>query len=163
MKRSRPVRVHVARLVVAVALPLFLFGALLLTHAADVGQRSIAATVRESAEGAAADLDRELGNLQDLVSILASSHHLFASDVAASRRHARSLLRDPALGIVVRDLSGEPLFDTCTEGGRLFPVTDALSNALYGAEAAKSRISELAVEPISGEFLLMIDLPVWRG
>jgi signal transduction histidine kinase len=162
MKRSRSVRVHVVRLVVAVALPLLVVGALLLIHSADNEQRAIATTVRERAQGAAADLDRELRNLQDLVSILAGSHYLFVSDVAASRRHAMSLLRDSALGLVVRDLSGEPLFDTCTAGGRPFPVSGALSDALYTAKAAKSQISELVTEPISGELFLTIDLPVWR-
>ena len=96
MKRSRSVRVHVVRLVVAVALPLLIFGALLLIHSADNEQHTIATTVRERAEGAAADLDRELRHLQDLLLILATSHYLFVSDVAVSRHHAMSLLRDSA-------------------------------------------------------------------
>jgi len=73
MKRSRSVRVHIVRLVVAVALPLFVFGALLLIRSADNEQRTIATTVRERAQGAAADLDRELRSLQDLISIVATS------------------------------------------------------------------------------------------
>ena len=163
MKRSRSVRVHIVRLVVAVALPLFVFGALLLIRSADNEQRTIATTVRERAQGAAADLDRELRSLQDVVSILAGSHYLSASDAAVSRRHAMSLLRDSALGLVIRDLSGEPLFDTCTAGSRPFPVSGALSDAaLFTAKAAKSQISELVAEPISGELFLTIDLPVWR-
>src|ERR1700720_5004156 len=116
MRPSHSVRVYVVRLVVAVALPLLVFGAFFLIRSA-----AIATTVQERAQGAAADLDRELRNLQDLVSILASSHYLFVSNVAVSRRHAMSLLRDSALGLAVRDLSGEPLFDTWTADGRPFP------------------------------------------
>jgi signal transduction histidine kinase len=162
MKRGRSARVHVARLVVAVALPLLVFGALLLIHSADNEQRIISTTVRERAQGTAADLDRELRNLQDLVSILASSHHLFVSDGARSRHHAMSLLRDSALGLVIRDLSGQLLLDTCTAEGRPFPISGAISNALYTAKAAKPQISELVTEPVGGEFFLTIDLPVWR-
>lgn len=161
MRRSRSARVHVARLVVAVALPLLVFGALLLIHSADNEQRIISTTVRERAQGIAADLDRELRNLQDLVSVLASSRHLFVSDGAGSRRHAMSLLRDAALGLVVRDLSGGLLLNTCTADGRPFPIPEALSNALYTARAAKPQISGLVAEPVSGEFYLTIDLPVW--
>src|ERR1700730_14915641 len=120
MKRGRSVRTYVVRLVVAVALPLLGFGAFLLIRSGDNEQHAIATPAHERAQDAAADLDRELRNLQDLVSILASSHDLFVSDVAMSRRHAMSLLRDPALGLAVRDLSGEPLLDTCTADGRPF-------------------------------------------
>jgi signal transduction histidine kinase len=162
MKRSRSVRAYVVRLVVAVALPLLGFGAFLLIRSADNEQHAIATTVHERAQDAAADLDRELRNLQDLVSILASSHDLFASDVAMSRREAVSLPKEPALGLAVRDLSGKPLLDTCTADGRPFPVSERLGDALYAANPTKSHISELLAEPVSGEPLLTIDLPVWR-
>jgi two-component system, sensor histidine kinase len=162
MRRSHSVRVYVVRLVVAVALPLLVFGAFFLIRSADNEQHAIATTVQERAQGAAADLDRELRNLQDLVSILASSHYLFVSNVAVSRRHAMSLLRDPALGLAVRDLSGEPLFDTCTADGRPFPISGGLSDALYTANPTKSHISELVAEPVSGEPLLTIDMRVRR-
>ena len=162
MRRSHSVRVYVVRLVVAVALPLLVFGAFFLIRSADNEQHALSTTVQERAQGAAADLDRELRNLQDLVSILASSHYLFVSNVAVSRRHAMSLLRDPALGLVVRDLSGEPLFDTCTADGRPFPISGGLSDALYTANPTKSHISELVAEPVSGEPLLTIDMRVRR-
>jgi ferritin-like protein len=66
MKRSRSVRAYVIRLVVAVAVPLLAFEAFLLIRSADNEQRAIATTVQERAQGAAADLDRELRNLHDL-------------------------------------------------------------------------------------------------
>jgi hypothetical protein len=92
MRRSRSVRAYVVRLVVAVALPLLAFGASLLIRSADIEQQAIATTVQERAQGVAGDLDRELRNLQDVVSILARSDYLFVSDVTVSRRHAQSLL-----------------------------------------------------------------------
>jgi hypothetical protein len=58
MKRSRSVRAYVVRLVVAVAVPLLVFGAFLLIRSADNEQRAIATIVQERAQGAAADLDR---------------------------------------------------------------------------------------------------------
>ena len=162
MKRSRSVRVYVVRLVVAVAAPLLVFGAFLLVRAAHNEQRSIAATVHERAQGAAADLDRELRNLRDLVSILARSHQLFDSDVGASRDHAISLLRDPALGLAVRDSSGELLFDTCTADGRSFPVSEGLSYPFNITDPSKLQISKLVAEPTSAEPFLSIDLPIPR-
>jgi signal transduction histidine kinase len=161
MKRSRSVRVYVVRLVVAVAVPLLLFGAWLRIRSAENEQRSIATTVEERAHGLAADLDRELRNLQDLVSVLASSRYLFLSEFTSSRHHAKSLKNLP-LGLVLRDLSGEPLFDTCTGDNRRLPISAQLIDTLYTANAVKSQISELEVEPISGEAFLTVDLPIWR-
>ena len=123
MKRSRSVRVQVVHLVVAVTLPLLVFGALLLIRSAESEQRIIATTVQERAQGAAADLDRELRNLQDIVSIIASSHYLFGGDFAVSRRRPTNSRRGAALGLAVKDLSGEALFDTCTADGRPFPIS----------------------------------------
>jgi signal transduction histidine kinase len=161
MRRSHSVRVYVVRLVVAVALPLLLFGALLLVRSAHDEQRTLATTVQERAQGAAADLDRELRNLQDFVLILAGSDHLPVGDGAGSRP-ALSLLGDHKLGLAVRDLSGEPSFDTCTADGRGLPITGGLSHVLYDANPTKLQISEMVSEPISGEPLLTIDLPIWR-
>src|ERR1700730_8928554 len=162
MKRSRSVRAYVIRLVVAVAVPLLTFGAFLLIRSADNEQRAIATTVQERAQGAAADLDRELHNLHDLVAILAASHSLVASDVALSRGYAFSPLRDRGLGLVVRDLSGE-LLNTCTGDGRAFTALRAVDEVASTASPYKSYISDLVTEPISGEPLLTIDLPIWRG
>jgi hypothetical protein len=66
MKRSRSVRAYVVRLVIAVTVPLLTFGGFLLIRSAHNEQQAIALTANERAEGAAADLDRELRHLQDL-------------------------------------------------------------------------------------------------
>jgi signal transduction histidine kinase len=163
MKRSRSVRAYVVRLVIAVAVPLLAFGAFLLIRSADNEGRAIATTVQERAQGVAADLDRELRNLHDLVSILAASHSVVASDLAAlSRRYALWPLLDRGLGLVVRDLSGE-LLNTCTGDGRPFPAIRAVGEVAYTASTYKPHITDLITDPISGEPLLTIDLPVWRG
>jgi hypothetical protein len=161
MKRGRSVRAYVVRLVFAVALPLLAFGAFLLIRSADNEQHAIATTVHERAQGAAADLDRELRNLQDLVSILAATHHLFVGDSAASHP-STSLLKGSALGLVVRNLSGELLLNTCTADGRIFPASKALDDVVQTIDHGKSYISDLMAEPISGDPLLTIDLRVWR-
>jgi signal transduction histidine kinase len=161
MKRSRSVREYVVGLVVAVAVPLLVFGAFPLIRSAGNEQHAIATTVQERAQGAAADLDRELRNLQDLVSILASSHHLFVSNFSESPPYALSLLRDGALGLVVRDASGKTLLNTCTGNGRSFSVRKEVDDVLDTSNPSKSYISNLIAEPISGEPHLTIDLPVW--
>jgi signal transduction histidine kinase len=163
MKRSCSVRAYVARLVIAVALPLLAFGAFLLIRSANNEQYAIATTVHERAQGAAADLDRELRNLQDLVFILAASHNIFVSDSAASHAYSTSLAKGSALGLVVRDLSGELLLNTCTPDGGTFPANEALVNVVHTIDQGKAYISDLMAEPISGDPLLTIDLLVWRN
>jgi hypothetical protein len=113
MKRSRSVRTYVVRLVTGVTLPLLAFGAFLLIRSAHNEQQAIATTADERAQGGAADLDRELRSLQDLISIVATSDFILAADFALSHHAANPLLKDRALGLIVWDLSGKPLFNSC--------------------------------------------------
>jgi signal transduction histidine kinase len=159
--RSRSVRAYVVRLVVAVALPLLVFGAFLLIRSAENEQQAIATTVHERAQGAAADLDRELRNLQDLVYMLAAARHVFVEDSTVDNRYLSGLLTDGALGLAVRDPSGHLLVNTCT-ANRTFPVTEWLDNKASVTGYGKPHISDLIEEPTSGDPLLTIDLAVWR-
>src|SRR5262244_3749062 len=126
MKRSRSLRAYVVHLVIAIILPLLGFGALLLVRSAYYEQQAIAATARERAQGTAADLDRELRNLQDLISILATSQYPFAGGSAMPHSDAASLLKSIALGLVVRTLSGQSLLNTCTAGSSALPFSERL-------------------------------------
>jgi signal transduction histidine kinase len=160
--RSRSVRGHVVRLVVAVTLPLLVFGAFLLIRSANNEQQAIATTVHERAQGAAADLDRELRNLQVLVSMLAAAPHVFVEDSTVFNRYLSGMLNDGALGIVVGDPSGQLLVNTCTANRRAFPVTEMVDNKGSVAGYEKPHISDLVEEPTSGDPLLTIDLAVLR-
>lgn len=162
-RRSRSVRTYVVRLVVAVTLPLLAFGAFLLVRSAHNEQQAIATTADERAEGAAADLDRELRNLQNLISIVAVSSFISDADFTPSHHGHSRLLDDRALGIVVRDLSGQPLFNTCDIDGRTLPTSKALGNSADTSHGnTKPYISDLIVDPISGASVLTIDLLIWR-
>ena len=162
-RRSRSVRTYVVRLVVAVILPLLVFGAFLLVRSASNEQQAIATTADERAEGAAADLDRELRNLQNLISIVAVSSFISDADFTVSQHGHSRLLDDRALGIVVRDLSGQPLFNTCHVDGRTLPISKALGNiANISNGNDKPYISDLTIDPISGASVLTIDLLIWR-
>jgi len=161
-KRNRSVRAYVVRLVAAVALPLLVFGAFLLVRSANHEQQTIATTVHERAQGAAADLDRELRNLQDLVSALAAARYVFVEDAAALNPYVSGLLTNGALGVVVRDISGQLLVNTCTANRPAFPVDETVDNVVYAANSAKPHISDLMEEPTSGDPLLTIDLAIRR-
>jgi signal transduction histidine kinase len=162
-RRSRSVRTHVVRLVVAVTLPLLAFGALLLVRSARNEQQAIATTADERAEGAAADLDRELRNLQNLISIVAVSSFISDADFMASHHAQNPPSNDRALGIVVRDLSGQLLFNSCHVDGRTLPISKALGNSGDTSNGnSKPNISDVMVDPISGASVLTIDLLIWR-
>jgi hypothetical protein len=162
MKRSRSVRTYVVRLVIAVTLPLLAFGAFLLVRSARNEQQAIATTADERAEGAAADLDRELRSLQDLISIVAISSFNSDADFIVSHYAENPLLNDRTLGIVVRDLSGQPIFNTCLVDGRTLPISNALGNIADTSKSGKLYILDLMVDPISGASVLTIDLLIWR-
>jgi signal transduction histidine kinase len=162
MKRSRSVRAYVVHLVIATMLPLLAFGAFLLIRSAHNEQQAIATTADERAQGAAADLDRELRNLQDLIPILATSHYLLVGDFAVLHPGDTPLLKDGAVGVIVTDLSGHPLLDTCIADGHALYVNKALDNVEYTVNDSRPHISDLMAEPMNGEPLIMINLPVRR-
>jgi signal transduction histidine kinase len=162
MKRSRSVRTYVVRLVIAVTLPLLAFGATLLARSAHNEQQAIATTAHERAQGAAADLDRELRNLQDIISIVATSGFILAADFAVSHAAANPLVKDRALGLIVRDLSGRTLFNSCDVDVRTLPSSRYLGEIGNISNRDRAYISDLIVEPISGKPFLTIDLPIWR-
>jgi signal transduction histidine kinase len=162
-RRSRSVRTYVVRLVVAVTLPLLAFGAFLLARSARNEQQAIATTADGRAEGAAADLDRELRNLQNLISIVAVSSFISDADFMVPHHAQDPLLDDRALGLVVRNLSGQLLFNTCDVDGRLLPISKALGNiANAGNGSSEPYFSDLVIDPISGASVLTIDLLIWR-
>jgi signal transduction histidine kinase len=158
MKQSHSIRAHVVHLVIAVTLPFLAFGAFLLIRSAQNEQQAIATTAHERAQGVAADLDRELRNLQELISILATSHYLVVGDFAASYLGAISSLKYRTLGILVRDLSGQLLLNTCNSDGRTFLLGNPLDNVPHTTNDSRALISDLTAEPISGGPLLTIDL-----
>jgi signal transduction histidine kinase len=162
MKRSRSVRTYVVRLVVAVTLPLLAFGAFLLVRSAHNEQHAIATTADERAEGAAADLDRELRSLQDLISVVAVSRFISDADFSVSNHTQNPLFDNRTLGIVVRDLSGQSIFNTCLVDGGMLPISKALGNIADPSNNGKPYISDLLVDPISGSSVLTLDLVIWR-
>ena len=140
-KRNRSVRAYVVRLVAAVALPLLVFGACLLVRSASHEQQAIATTVHERAQGAAADLNRELRHLQDVVSMLAAAPYVFVEDANTLNRYVSGLLTNGALGVVVRDPSGKTLLNTCTADDPPFPTSSQFDTILYTRNSAKPYIS----------------------
>ena len=85
-----------------------------------------------------------------------------ASDFIVSHYAQNPLLDDRMLGIVVRDLSGQPIFNTCFVDGRTLPISYALGNITDTSNSGKFYISDLMVDPISGASVLTIDLLIWR-
>jgi signal transduction histidine kinase len=161
MKRSRSVRAYVVRLVIAATVPLLVFGGFLLTRSAHDEQQAIAMTAKERAEGAAADLDRELRHLQDLLFITAASPHLFVQDAVLSHPKTSMPFKIENLSIVVRDSSGFPILNTCVPSIPTFPFTKYSENFFHDAHYDRPFVSDIATEPLTGEPLLTIDLPVW--
>jgi len=162
VKRSRSLRAYVVRLVTAVALPLLAFGAFLLIRSAHNEQQAIATTARERAHGAAADIDRELHHLQDLVSIIATSHDLFADDFVVSHPSLAFMFNSENLGLAVRNLAGQFVSNTCFSDNSTSPAQQAPADVAYKLNDGRAFISDLMEEPGSGASLFTIDLLVRR-
>ena len=152
-------RSYIVRLVVAVTLPLLAFEAFLLIRSARNEQLAIATTADERAQGAAADLDRELHNLQDLLAVFAGSAFVSMVDRTVHQNAATQLFRDRALGISVRNSSGQQVINTCDADGHAMP----LDNLFATRNESKARISNLTTEPGTGTKVLTMDLVTLQG
>jgi signal transduction histidine kinase len=162
MKRNRSVRAYVVRLVTAVALPLLTFGACLLIRSAHNEQQAIATTADERAQGAAEDLDRELHNLQDLISILAIPDIIFAGDFAVPDVAASPLWNNRDLRLIVWDISGNISLNTCDVDIRKLNTIKITKYDADHRNNGRAYISDSIVEPIKGKPILTINLPIWQ-
>ena len=162
VKRSRSLCAYVVYLVIAVALPPLAFGGFLLIRSAHHEQQAIATTAQERGQGIATDIDRELRHLQHLVSVLATSRELFADDPASNLSSVASLLKGESLGLFVRSSSGQSILNTCFSGSQTLQERPIYAGAASDLNDARTLVSDLMEEPVSGAPLITIDLLI-RG
>jgi signal transduction histidine kinase len=160
MRAVLSIRTFIAVLVVGSVLPLLVFSGLLVHRSADDEQELIARTVRDVAQGAAGDINRQISGLQLLALALADPRLLQTGDLAAFHTHASELVRRQNLTAVLYDLAGQQLVNTTVPFGAALPAEpQAISRVL---ETGQADISDLVTDPQTGTPVIRITVPVLR-
>ena len=160
MRRGLSIRTYIALLVVGTVLPFLVFSGLLVDRSAAAEQELIARTVRNAAQGAAGDINRQLAGLQLLALALADSSLLQTGDLAAFHVQASELVRRQDLTAVLYDTAGQQLLNTAAPFGADLPAEPMAIGRVV--ETGRTDISDLATDARTGRPIVSIAVPVIR-
>ena len=161
--RRWPVGAVLVLLVSALVLPGLVFSATLLGRLAASERAGLAAEAQAVTLRTAEALDRELTGQQATLRALASSPALAEGDLQTFYNQARDVVDAAECNVMLSDLSGQMLLNTCLPFGA--PLPRVGQPDLY-ARAAKERslvVSNLFTGVVHGEPTLAVALPVLRG
>ena len=160
------VRARLLTIVIALVVPLnaMMFIVLAnLVRAADDSQRT---SLLYSARSVAAGLDAELGKYVSLGSLLALSPSVQEDRIADFEAEARRAFTSaPEAWVVLSDAAGQQLINTGVVGSAPLPKRQpvALDNEKRAFETGKTVISDVYLGPARKEWIVAIDIPVFRG
>jgi two-component sensor histidine kinase/PAS domain-containing protein len=151
-------------LVAAVAVPLLLFGALLLMRYAVNERARIEGEAMQIARQVALVIDGELEGLVASLRGLGASSALARGDLVEFHAEAKRLVEGDDAIVVLRDLSSRQFLNTQRPFGTELPPAVPLSSAEQAAfSAGRPRVSEVYASPLSGEPRVAVALPIARG
>ena len=158
----RPVSIHayMTVLVIGIVLPFLVFGGLLVERATRTEQALIAERVRDAANGAAADINRQIQSLRTWALAIARSRLVAAGDVRALQEQVADLVRGLGLTVVLYDRHGQQLMNTDVPFGTPLPIAPEVVGEMLKTQQLE--ISDLAPDPRTGEPSVSINVPVFR-
>src|SRR5207302_1257895 len=131
-------------------------------RSAEHEQEIMAGVVRERTAAAAAAIDRELSLLRARLFVLAGSTHLQTGDLAAFQAQASTSDDEDRPKITLSDRSGQELVNTRVSFGETLPVTADLDAIGRVVATGLPDISDFTRDPLTGEPLIAINVPVFR-
>ena len=161
--RRWPVGVLVALLVSALVLPSLLFSATLLGRIASSERTRLASEAQVVTLRTAEALDRELTAQQATLRALASSPALDSGDLRAFYDQAREVVNAADCNVVLSDLSGQMLLNTCVPFGAPLPRVGDIAPYARAVRERGIVVSNMFTGAVDGEATLAVALPVMRG
>ncbi|NYZ16795.1 PAS domain S-box protein [Azospirillum sp. RWY-5-1] len=159
---SRPLRVRtwLVLLVMAVALPLVLFSAILLVRNVSAQAEETERQVLGRARLLAEDVDREVARLIAAAEILATSDSLASGDLEAFHRRAIHLRDRLGTNVVLRDLANQQLVNTRVPWGTPLPVNSGFEADRRAIETRSTQVSGIIIGGLTRVPLLIVVAPV---
>ncbi|BAH74277.1 response regulator [Solidesulfovibrio magneticus] len=157
-------RLHLAGLVAACVLPVWLCAAYLVHYAYTAKKNLIQSHMVEVARNLSLAVDREFAILLAAAEGLATSPALQTGDFPVFRRQVKTLLAGyPASDIIVAEASGQQVFNSYLPEGAPLPKRAVRETVRRVFETGRPGISNLFRGAVTGRYLVSLDMPVWQG
>jgi two-component sensor histidine kinase/PAS domain-containing protein len=150
-------------LVAAVAVPLLVFAAFLVSRYAQNDRVRFEREAAQIARHVRLVVDAELSALLSLLRGLATSSALAAGDLAQFHVEAKRLVEGTSAVVVLRELGPRQLVNSGRPFGASLPPAIMLSSANQAALAAgRAVVGDVYASPLSGETRIAVTLPIPR-
>jgi len=157
-------RLHLAGLVAACVLPVWLCAAYLVHYAYTAKKNYIQAHMAEVARNLSLAVDREFAILLAAAEGLATSPALQTDEIPVFRRQVKTLLAGyPASDVIVAEASGQQVFNSYLPEGAPLPKRTVRETVRRVFETGRPGISNLFRGAVTGRYLVSLDMPVWHG
>jgi len=163
-QQRRGLRSHLIMLVLAALLPLVLFSVYMILEFAREERRTTERGMRETARALALAMDREVGEVQAALGILALSRPLAAGDLEGFHRQCLDALQflPHDAWITLSDLQGQLLLNTRVPYGTPLPRKANIDAVRRVAATGRPSNSDLFVDAITQQPIVTLDIPVFR-
>jgi signal transduction histidine kinase len=153
-------RAYLALMVTAILVPVSLFSAIALNMLLRSEREAALRSVREAARATALAVDRELGNAETALRLLATSGHITEGNWEGFYRQAMVL--DPARGtwIVVSDADGQQILNTLRPFGSPLPSMTYTERLQEDMRQGRLHVSNLRFGSVANRFSIVVALPV---
>src|SRR5271166_5991802 len=154
-----------ARLVIstlAIVLPVFALAGFAILRTADDQRQQIERDVRERAASLLGAVDREFGNVQITLKILAGSPSLQAGDLEAFANQLRQAQEVEGLAIGLHDANAEELVGTTRPYGEGPPRQTNREMVAHIAGAGAPQVSDLHIGSVLQRPVVTVGVPVFR-
>ncbi len=163
-KAPLSLRLHLAGLVAACVLPVWLCAGYLVHYAYTAKRSLIQAQMVEVARNLSLAVDREFAVLSAAAEGLATSPALQTDDFPALRKQAKALLAGyPNSDAIVADASGQQVFNSYLPESAPLPKRAVREAVRRVFETGRPGISNLFRGAVTGRYLVSLDMPVWQG
>ncbi|QAZ68752.1 response regulator [Solidesulfovibrio carbinolicus] len=160
----RSLRLHLAGLVAACVLPVWLCAAYLVHYAYEAKKNQIQTHMAEVARNLSLAVDREFAILLAAAEGLATSPALQTGEFAVFRRQVKTLLAGyPSSDVIVAEASGQQIFNSYLPEGAPLPKRAVRESVRRVFETGRPGISNLFRGAVTGRYLVSLDMPVWHG
>jgi signal transduction histidine kinase/CheY-like chemotaxis protein len=161
--RRRTIRFWLAGLVIACVVPAWGAALLVLVHSYDRERQVLETSTTGTARALIQAVDRELGNVQTALQLLATSPFLGSHDLAGFHPRAQAVVEAAhARNLVLFDASGQQLHNTQKPYGATLPL-ERPERFRRVFETGRPVVSDLFKGAVSGKPTLAIAVPVFSG
>jgi signal transduction histidine kinase/ActR/RegA family two-component response regulator len=153
-------RMYLVLMVTAILVPVSLFSAVALNMLLRAEREAALRGVRETARATALAVDRELGNAETALRLLATSRNLIDGDLPSFYQQA--IVADPGGDVwtVLLDEGGRQIINTSVAFGTALPPVPYIEGVRQVMEAQKTQVSNLLLGPLTRQHIVALAVPV---